>query len=435
MVSAAATGPNHEPSNKMTMMAYTRQNCSKRDEFVMWGLSPITKILSFVLCLAAASGAQTGEAARPEPAGAPLAALYRQLLSPEIQASDVHQVRHVSLDREDLHIVLTDGVIALTRAVEGHVTGAFFEGEGEILMTPPNRAERTSLALFTHSAVLDQQFHSAYLRFFDDQMVEDLRGGFRPAENGEEFAEKWRGAAQSLAREDSLELLQAMAAIPSVKSPSRFIHLRLAGTAVGVFDVYCNTLAPEQIRVAQAATGNNASFYNIWTSFPMRSARDAPAEFPPGGPFQASDFRIRARISPPTDMEAEAELTVVPRKAGLRLLIFELSRYLKVTEARLNGAPVAFLQNEAVDGSELFRKGNDLMAVLLPAALEQGRAAQLTVRYSGPVMFDTGGDLLYVGDRGTWYPSPAPSFANFDLTFEYPVEWTLVATGRRVSST
>jgi hypothetical protein len=56
------------------------------------------------------------------------------------------------------------------------------------------------------------------------------------------------------------------------------------------------------------------------------------------------------------------------------------------------------------------------------------------LKYSGPVMFDVGGELIYVGSRGTWYPSPGPSFANFDLTFEYPSGWTLAATGRRISS-
>jgi hypothetical protein len=39
-----------------------------------------------------------------------------------------------------------------------------------------------------------------------------------------------------------------------------------------------------------------------------------------------------------------------------------------------------------------------------------------------------------VGERGTWYPNPGSTFANFDLTFDYPSGWTLAATGRRVSS-
>jgi hypothetical protein len=71
---------------------------------------------------------------------------------------------------------------------------------------------------------------------------------------------------------------------------------------------------------------------------------------------------------------------------------------------------------------------------MLPAPLEKDRPAKLLIKYSGPVMFDAGNDVLYVGSRGVWYPSLGPGFANFDLTFEYPSDWTLVASGRRVSS-
>ena len=39
-------------------------------------------------------------------------------------------------------------------------------------------------------------------------------------------------------------------------------------------------------------------------------------------------------------------------------------------------------------------------------------------------MFDEGGELLYVGARGTWYPNAGPMFTAFDLTFEYPEDWT-----------
>src|SRR5260370_25470418 len=109
----------------------------------------VTKVLVLGCRLAAA---QTAPPSSPAAGGA--AALYSDLLNPVVAAADVHQVREVSLQREDLHIVLSDGVIGLTRAVDGHVTGAVFEGVGEVLLFPPNRAERTSLALFTGSARL-----------------------------------------------------------------------------------------------------------------------------------------------------------------------------------------------------------------------------------------------------------------------------------------
>lgn len=358
--------------------------------------------------------------------------LYHQFLQPAFSASDVHHIRHVQIDREDLHIVLTDGVIGLLQSVNGHVTGAFFEGEGQILLIPPDRAERTSLALFTHSGVLDSQFQTAYLRFFDDKLVETLKSGFRPEENPEQYIEKWQPVAQALASMDSLQLLQAMT--NSADSSSQLLHLRVGGTPLGVFDVYFNTNLAEQIRVAQSAKANNSDFYNVWTSFPMRSTREAvKSSSTPAIPIRASDFRIRSRISPPTDVEGEAEITLTARRSGQRAILLQLSRHLRVSDARVNGQAVAFVQNEAVSGSEMARHEDDMVAVVLPAPLEKEHPVKLLLKYSGPVMFDAGGDVIYVGSRGTWFPSPGLSFANFDLTFEYPSGWTLAATGRRVA--
>src|SRR6266581_536002 len=69
------------------------------------------------------------------------AALYQQLGSVGLDESRVYQVRDASVDREDLHISLEDGTIAFTRDVLGKPTGAFFEGNGEVLLVPIDQSE------------------------------------------------------------------------------------------------------------------------------------------------------------------------------------------------------------------------------------------------------------------------------------------------------
>jgi hypothetical protein len=108
---------------------------------------------------------------------------------------------------------------------------------------------------------------------------------------------------------------------------------------------------------------------------------------------------------------------------------------LKLASVRVNDAPAEFIQNEAISGSDLARRGDDLIGVVLPVPLEKDRPVKLSFKYSGPVMFSAGDDLVYVGERGTWYPNLGPSFSTFDLTFECPSEWSVVATGKQVSST
>jgi hypothetical protein len=361
-------------------------------------------------------------------------ALYRELLNPTLSASDVHQVRQVAIDREDLHIVISDGTIGLMRAVDGHVTGAVFEGAGELLVVPPDRVERTSLALFTGSGMLEEAFNSAYFRFFDDKLVEQLQAGFREAEDVPEFLTRWEQPIKSLAaRGDALQILRAMT---NAQDPaSRFFLARLGGTRLGVFDVRFDPSAPEQISVGQERVVNQVAYYDIWMSFPMRSARagndDRPVRL---HRFDLSDYRIQVQAQPPTDLTVRAEVTLTPRRPGQRTVVLELSQYLRVSEVRADGQPAAFIQNAAITGSELARRGDDLVAVVFPSPLDKDRPVRLTMAYSGPVMFNAGGDLLYVGARGTWYPNAGPAYSNYDLTFEYPDDWTLVATGKQTAS-
>jgi len=479
------------------------------------------------------------------PPSRPAAALYRRLQSVGLDASRVYQVRDAALDRQDLHLSLNDGIIAFTDDVEGRTTGAFFEGEGEVLLVPPDRAERASLALFTRAAVLEERFSTAYFRFFDDRFLSDLepalrpitrRGegalgtpdphpsepkagslgapdfhpsepkagalgapdfhpsepkagalgapdlrpsepkagalgapdfhpsepkagalgapDFHPLENADEFVARWNPAARTLAQGDALRLLAALTSRSS--APLTIMHARLGGARLGTFDVFFDAGREEQISVGQMAYSHGAPYYDVWLSFPSRSARAHPEvgsalrSLDAGGPESAADpftisrCQVRAHVVPPRDLEAEAtlELELGAGADSERTLFFELSRYLKVSSVTAappphGGAgeaqPLEFIQNEALEGSELARRGNDVVAVVFPEALHRGQRLQLRFVYSGSVLSEAGGGLLYVGARGIWYPNRGLEMTNFDLEFRYPPGWTLLATGKRES--
>src|SRR5664279_530903 len=79
----------------------------------------------------------------------PVLPLYRALRSVGLDPQRVYKIREAAIDREDVHLWLNDGTIAFSQSVDGHITGAYFEGEGEVLVRPPDRRERASLGLFT----------------------------------------------------------------------------------------------------------------------------------------------------------------------------------------------------------------------------------------------------------------------------------------------
>jgi hypothetical protein len=104
-----------------------------------------------------------------------------------------------------------------------------------------------------------------------------------------------------------------------------------------------------------------------------------------------------------------------------------------VKRVEADGKPLDFLQNEAIEGTSLARRGNDVMATVFPQPLQAGQEIRLHFQYSGSVLADAGGGLMYVGARGIWYPNRGMHPANFELEFRYPAGSTLVATGKRVS--
>ena len=105
--------------------------------------------------------------------------MYAKLQSVGLDKSRVYNIREVTLERAAFHITFDDGTIAFTEDVAGHVTGAFFEGEGEVLLIPNDQAERASMMLFTGAAILEEKFVTAYFRFNDDTFTE-LQPALRP---------------------------------------------------------------------------------------------------------------------------------------------------------------------------------------------------------------------------------------------------------------
>jgi len=367
-----------------------------------------------------------------------------------LDPSRVFHARDVSLDRAGFHISLDDGVIAFTASVAGRVTGALFEGDGEILLTPPNQAERASMMLQTGAAILEERFSGAYFRFNDDT-YEQLRPSLNPADNAQEFVAQWNQTALNLAEPDALRLFVTFSeSLPvtgrgtqappvSRDSDDRFLHGRMQGRAKGSFDVFFDSNAPEQVWAGQLKIGANSTFYNVWTSYSLLkkktdadAATTISAEEGRASAIDISHFKIRTAVTPPTTIDAEAELRINVKKGGQRTFLFELARALVVKQVEADGQAVEFIHNPALEGTQLARRGNDLVAVVLPQPVRTGQVVQLRFVYKGEVLAEAGPGLLYVGARGTWYPNRGLAMANFDLEFRYPPGWTLVATGKRV---
>ena len=391
-----------------------------------------------VLLLIASAAAEVGSP--PGVNVGPAVSFYRQLRDLGLVPARVYRIRDAAIDRGEMHLSMNSGTIAFSQSVEGRVTGAFFDGDGEILLVPPNQVERTSMALFTGAPILAERFSTAFFRFSDDTF-ERLTPSLRPAEESPEFLARWQSTYRQLCVTDALELLKLLTwqGTPG-EIQGTFWHARLAGLHLGPFDVVYDTENPEQVWVGQSNYVYGAQIFDIWASFTSR-ASDVLRSGAPSSPdeldrssFRITSSRIRTHILPPHELEAEAQLTLEAAKDGPRCLLFELSRYLKVSSVLAGDTPLEFIQNESLEGGDLARRGNDLVAVVLPRPLHAREKLVLRFKYKGAVLSEAGSGLMYVGERGIWYPNLGPAMSNFDLEFRYPAGWRLVATGKRVST-
>src|SRR5215469_6167345 len=198
----------------------------------------------------------------------PVLPLYRALRNVGLDPQRVYKVREAEIDREDVHLWLTDGTIAFTEAVDGHITGAYFEGEGEVLVRPPDRMERASLGLFINAGVLEEKFTSGYLRFNDDT-AKDLEPYLRPPEDAPGFIAANDSRARTLAEIDAMRLCISFTSTPASAAPGepppipdRLLHARVAGEHYGVFDIFFDTRSPEQVVVGNASSHEDQIYYD-----------------------------------------------------------------------------------------------------------------------------------------------------------------------------
>jgi hypothetical protein len=387
----------------------------------------------------------------------PAESLYLQLAGVGLDPGQVFRVRDASLDRSAIHITLDDGTIAFTKDVLGRVTGAFFEGDGEVLLVPPSDVERRSMSLFTGMAILEERFSTAYFRF-NDNTSSELQPGLRAPEQAEEFAARWDDTARNLAAQDAMRLLASFSellpigddavskdfnAARSLDPDDHMLHVRLQGTKLGIFDIFFDSTAKEEVEAGQVKTADNGNvYYDVWTSFPVKEAvanKGLQNEIPQTLPKEMASrenrlhvhsYVIDAQVKPPKELDAEVNLQLDAVRSGSRFLLFELSRFLHMQKVEADGRAVEFIQNPAVEGTRLARSGNDLVAVILPQPALKGQKLNLHFVYSGEVLAEAGKGLLYVGARGEWYPNQGLDMADFDLTFHYPPGWTLLATGK-----
>src|ERR1700682_1543231 len=106
--------------------------------------------------------------------GQTAADVVRAIRENSFDREECYRVRDVTLTKEDIRIYFTDGHLIFSKPVAGRRVAAVFAadvegGDGEVILMPPDRAERRSLASYIDSPNLDEHFRAVLLLFTGDE--------------------------------------------------------------------------------------------------------------------------------------------------------------------------------------------------------------------------------------------------------------------------
>jgi hypothetical protein len=370
----------------------------------------------------------------------PGADLARAIRETGLDPDQCYLVRDLTFYRDDIKFYFNDGYLIFSKPVAGEritavfTTGGEDQADGELLLLPPRRDERQSLAKFTRTPNLDEHFETALMTFTDgsakmllDEIAAGGRGRLTP-EAGRALAARWDPVIgtlnESLAQRIVGDLLS-----PSVPGGG-FLFVSLQSNRLGNFDVIFDPLGDDQILAGQLADQRGAFAYDVWTSFLSRANRQNPVAHE--SDYTISAYKITASLDESLSLKAVTRAKLTVGKSPTRVFAFGISRAEHVTAARLDGSPVEIVFQESDRTRALRADENDLFLVIAPGVLTPGSAHEIELDHEGDVIVDRGSGVYSVGARSNWYPRLALEFADYDLEFRYPKGLTLVTAGQVV---
>jgi Peptidase family M1 domain len=371
------------------------------------------------------------------------------LASLPVTAADLgDEIQHITLDpaecyrvidlnfaKEDVKVYLASGYLVFAKPIRGMRLGAIFiagadGGDADVLLLPPNRSERTSLAAFTSTPNLEEHFKTAAF-VFTDGTGDDLRARLESAsakknpEMGGLIAERWSSVLSNLMA--SFET-RVVFDVMSAERPSGLFYLAVSGNQLGNFDVVYDPTTQDQIEVGKLDYRNNRAYFNIWTAFPARSFR--AGAMPRVVRYGFENVRIEATIQPDLSMQAVTRATLRLQQPQPRMVIpFNLSSDMHVTSATVDGRPAEVFDHESLRSDLIHSQEERQFLLVMDSPLDPAAPHEIEIHHEGAVVRDAGNQVYFVGSRGTWYPKTGMGLANYDLMFRYPQELTVAATG------
>ncbi len=364
------------------------------------------------------------------------ATLARSIRDATLDPDACYRVRDLNFVKEDLKFYLTDGYMIFAKPVQGQRLFAVFSadvegGDAEVILMPPHRGERRSLATFTGSPNLDEHFLTALFLFSDgtgDELIQQAEtSGRKSLDVGALMKDRWTSLAHNISNGFEVRLVQ------DVLSPDRstgIFFAAVAGKELGNFDLVHDPAAREQIMAGQFATKNAQATFDVWASFESRSIRTGRKQ-PPKPKFELAEYRIETILDSRLHANCVTRVKLTARVPS-RAITLSVSDRMRITSVTIDGAPAHLYESESLRDTAIRGGTNSAWLAIVDQPLTPGQPHEIEIHHDGDVVLSAGNNVFLVTSRGNWYPRVGQDIANYDLTFRYPKHLTLVATGEPV---
>jgi hypothetical protein len=303
--------------------------------------------------------------------------LGRQVLGASLDPTECYRVRNIRIHQPDVDFYLTDGYLIFGKPVNGAPVSAVFTsdtegGDAEVVLLPPDRAERRTLASFTGSPNLDEHFTRAVFFFTDDtarSLAADLRSGQsaeKDTATGLLMADKWNLTVASLSGNLETRIIVDLLA----KGPNRgFFEATMLGRTLGEFDIVHDARATEQIAAGKVTVHDGTAQWDTWTRFVSRDRRNMPE---PAPEEEILSYNIDASMDSALFMRCVTHIRIRATVDSREVLPFELNTAMRVISAKVDGAAAEAYQHESLRAGLVQNSGDALLLVVPPRALEAG---------------------------------------------------------------
>jgi hypothetical protein len=347
---------------------------------------------------------------------------YQQLRNLTLSGEAV-SVNNMVLKRDAGKFILHSGTVCFVSPVQGKVTGAVFNGDGNFVLDPPLASEHRSLKLLTKEDEFSENFSQAVLRFTDSS-YDDIKKAGSPASAGCDPG--LLKDAMNTTRHKFKDNLEARI-LEDVLSPEpgglflAFIHGKRYSDKE-IYEIDPNWGAEQ---VSFRTYEENKSGH--WASFSLSGDR-ARGTF--GRRMRIEHQQLDVTFEKSGKLNGKATTDLIALRNGVRVLPFDLFRTLRVQSVTMNGQSLSFIQEDKNEDGDF--------AVILPKALAEGDNISVTTSYEGKeAVSNEGAGNYFPIARDDWYPNDPGGtlgeYALYDMTFRIPKGMKMAATGVLVS--